>query len=134
MDVFRRRDFFWQCFRRGDPYLFSFWSFSGIKCLRVVILIGIRRERRVSKASGVDYLTRASGDMQWLHISPDSPLFCSKCHSRLGILRMIRAAFFKRKGMSYKILCIPCGYQNIRIKGAFADDVDRRWTGRGPGS
>lgn len=90
--------------------------------------MGFLREWRVSKASGFEYMTRAQSDLQYFYTCPDSPFFCDDCKKPLGALHIIRTALFKKKGSSYVVACKNCGKLNGRVKGAFADEVDRRWT------
>lgn len=64
---------------------------------------------------------------QKLMMNNDSPLFCDKCKSRLGILRMLKSAFFKKKGEKYLISCKSCLTINVRVKGDIAKNIDKDW-------
>jgi len=59
--------------------------------------------------------------------NPDSPLFCDKCHNRLGIFYMLRCSLFKKKDASYLVICRNCHYINQRVKGKINKDIDRIW-------
>jgi RNase P subunit RPR2 len=62
-----------------------------------------------------------------LMLNPDSPLLCDKCKSRLGILRMMSKALFKKKGSKYIVICKHCKTKNMRVKGQIGMDIDDRW-------
>lgn len=87
------------------------------------IVIIRRYERMTTKAN---YMTKARGDMEYIRIS--SPYVrCDKCKETLGLGRMIRKAFFKKRGSTYRVICKNCGHENFRIKGAFSQELDKRW-------
>lgn len=89
----------------------------------------IKREIQVSKRTGCDFRTRASGDLQWLFLSPESPLFCDACGARLSTWGIVRRAWRKPQGAPYIVPCRSCGCLNERVKGALADRFDERWEG-----
>lgn len=57
----------------------------------------------------------------------DSPLFCDKCHKRLGIIYMIRFSLFKKQGTKYIVKCRRCNHLNTRVKGQIGQDIDKDW-------
>jgi hypothetical protein len=66
-------------------------------------------------------------DMQDLYLNPSSVLHCDECHERLGVLHTLRSALFKPQGASYKVTCKHCKHLNIRIKGAYKQQVNTQW-------
>ncbi|PNX49474.1 MAG: hypothetical protein BV457_01565 [Thermoplasmata archaeon M9B1D] len=57
----------------------------------------------------------------------ESPLFCSKCHIKLGLLRMLRRSIFTKKGSEYVVKCKSCGSANKRIKGQMGEKINQEW-------
>jgi RNase P subunit RPR2 len=61
----------------------------------------------------------------------DSALFCDECKNRLGIFRMLRYAFKKKKHESYYVLCKKCNFVNVRVKGEIGKNIDDFWSKHG---
>ena len=78
------------------------------------------------KARKVDYMTRARGDMSYL-IQASGFIRCDHCKEKLGILRCMRFALFKKKGSIYIVPCQSCGFLNERTKGGLATEFNKRW-------
>lgn len=70
---------------------------------------------------------KIKSSVHYLYYSLDSPLFCDKCNTSLGLLRMIRSALFKKKGSEYIVVCKECEYENIRVKGEIEKKLDERF-------
>lgn len=78
------------------------------------------------KKLSADYITRARGDMQYL-VEASGFIRCDTCHEKLGILRCMRFALFKKRGSIYIVPCQHCGTLNERTKGGLATELDERW-------
>ena len=59
--------------------------------------------------------------------NPSTKLFCDKCHSRIGIVCMLRKSIRVKKNTTYKVICKSCGEVNIRLKGAVGEEIDKTW-------
>ena len=66
-------------------------------------------------------------DMSDLYLNVNSPLHCDQCHSRLGVLRVLRKALFKKPGTTYYVFCPVCHQNSPRIKGKYKQTVEEQW-------
>ena len=75
----------------------------------------------------MDKELKVKSTMQYLYYSPESLMMCNKCKGHLGLWRMVSKALFKKKKQEYIVICKRCGYENIRVKGEIAKQIDKRW-------
>jgi hypothetical protein len=87
------------------------------------------KKQEEKKPLKIKYNQKVAMDMSELYLNPKSVLHCAKCETRLGVLRTLRHALFKPQGAKYKVPCPHCGYLNLRVKGAFKDDTEKKWRG-----
>lgn len=87
----------------------------------------LKKEKDITKKSGVDHVHRGQADLLMLRYSVDNPLHCDKCHEFLGIWHSVRYAMFKKRGCPYNVPCTNCGHLNRRVKGELGKKLDERW-------
>lgn len=80
------------------------------------------------KPTKIGYTQKVGLDMTDLYLNPTSVLHCAKCEARLGVLHTLRSALFKKPGTSYIVICKRCKHPNVRVKGAYKMDVEKRWS------
>lgn len=66
-------------------------------------------------------------DMTNLYLDTSSVLHCDHCHERLGALRILRAALFKKQGVTYYVSCKQCHQVSPRVKGAYKTTIKEQW-------
>ena len=49
---------------------------------------------------------------------------CDECGKKLGLLRLIYHALFKKQGQAYYVVCRSCHTVNKRIKGNYKKEID----------
>jgi hypothetical protein len=86
----------------------------------------LKKERKLSKSSGVKYGTRATADLQYMRYGTDF-MKCEKCEEYLGLWHCVRCALFKKRGTLYVVKCKSCGHKNLRKKGALSEELNERW-------
>ena len=86
-------------------------------------MVGIKEKWRKLDES----MMKSRGDVPYLYRAPDSPLKCSECGYHLGLWRLVRKAFFKKKGDKYHVKCKKCGAVNTYTKGEIGKELDKRW-------
>lgn len=62
-----------------------------------------------------------------LNFNPNSPLFCTYCKKKLGLIRMLKKSIWVKPGSEYVVKCKYCNNLNIRIKGKIGEDIDKNW-------
>lgn len=79
------------------------------------------------KKTNISAKQKIAFDFSNLMLDRSSVIYCDKCKEKLGVLRTLRCALFKKQGSIYHVPCKACGYFNERKKGSYKQDVNKYW-------